>query len=145
MNKKYGLHAVLILACAAIIIFPMMRDKPDPEKEQLATVAANQFLAQVDQTDFGVSWDIGGELLKEKVTREEWVDKLSQIHAITGRLVERKQTKSTFTTSAMDAPDGEYITFLYDSNFEKRTERKESIITTLEADGVWRVAGYHIK
>ena len=145
MNRKYGLHAVLILACAAIIIFPMMRDKPDPAKEQLATTAANKFLAEVDSANFGVSWDIGAALLKEKVSREEWVDKLSQIHAITGKLVERKPTKSSFTTSAKDAPDGEYITFLYDSNFDKRTERKESIITTLESDGVWRVAGYHIK
>lgn len=145
MKKKYGLHAVLLIACAVIIILPMLREKPDPEKEQKATLAANTFLSKVDATEFAVSWDIGAALLREKVTKEEWVDNLSKIHEITGKLVERKQTKASYTTSAKDAPDGDYIIFLYDSNFEKRTGRKESIITTLESDGVWRVAGYHIK
>lgn len=145
MKRKYGLHAVLILACAAIIIFPMMRDKPDPQKEQLAKAAASLFLETIDAAEFGKSWENGANLLREKVTREEWIDKLSQINDITGNLVERKQTKASYTTSAKDAPDGEYITFTFESDFEKRVGRKESVITTLGADGTWRVAGYHIK
>lgn len=145
MNRKYGLHAVLILACIAIIVFPMMREKPAPEKEQKATAAANLFLAKIDSGQFDISWQIGAELLRKNVTEEDWVAKLSTIRDIAGELVERKQTKATYTTSAKDAPDGDYITFLYESEFQKRTGRNESIITTLEADGVWRVAGYHIK
>jgi len=145
MFKKFGLHAVLILACIVIIVFPMLREKPDPEKAEKATVAATQFLTLVDTIKYGTSWDEASELLKEKIDQKEWVEKLTKINSLYGPLVERKLKKTTYTTSAKDSPDGEYIILRYDTAFKNKESTSETVIATFDKDNVWRIAGYHIK
>ena len=145
MFKRFRLHAILILACAVIIFYPMLREKPDTEKAEQALVAAAQFLSLVDAAEYGRSWQQGAELLKEKVSREQWIDQLTKIHALYGALIERSHRESTFTTSALDSPDGEYIILQYESSFKNKESVNETVIATLEPDGNWRVAGYHIQ
>jgi len=145
MFKKFGLHAVLIISCAIIIFYPMLSQKPDPEKAEKATAAATRFLSMIDAGKYEISWQKSAKLLSEKIEQKDWVEKLAKVNSIYGPLVERILTKSTFTTSAKDSPDGEYIILLYDSSFKNKASANETIIVTLEEDNVWRVAGYHIK
>ena len=145
MFKKFRLHAVLILACAVIIIFPMLREKPDTDKEGKSIAAAEQFFTLVDATEYDDSWQQASELLKEKITQEKWNEQLTKIHTIYGPLIGRSHQKSTFTTSALDSPDGEYIILLYGSDFQSKKSTNETVIVTLDQDGEWRVAGYHIQ
>lgn len=145
MFRKFGLHAVLIVSCLVIIFFPMLREKPDAEKAEKAMAASTQFLKLVDTAQYDTSWQEGAGLLKEKITQKEWAEKLTKINSIYGPLVERKHEKSTYTTSAKDSPDGEYIILIYETNFKNKASTTETVIATFEKDNFWRVAGYHIR
>ncbi|PLX89174.1 MAG: hypothetical protein C0618_02135 [Desulfuromonas sp.] len=145
MFRKFRLHAVLIVACAIIIVFPMLREKPAPEKAEVATRVANDFFALIDVDRFEASWDSGSSLLQQKTSRKDWVKNLTTIRKQFGPLIDRAQAKSRYTTSAKDSPDGEYIILDYASQFKNHPDAKESIIVTFEKDNVWRVAGYHLQ
>lgn len=144
MFKKFGLHAVLIIACVIIIVFPMLREKPDAEKAEKAMTVSTQFLNLVDSAQYDTSWKKAAALLKDKITQEEWVENLTKVSSLYGPLVERKHQKSIFTSSAKDSPDGEYIILTYESNFTNKAGTTETVIATFEKDNFWRVAGYHI-
>jgi len=62
-----------------------------------------------------------------------------------GGVVGRKQRSATYTTSLPGAPAGEYVVFLFDTDFEKRTGFVETITVAREKDGSWRIAGYYIR
>jgi len=143
--KRYGIHIVLILACLAIIFGPRIHQKPDSEKGEEATAAAAQFLDLLDAGEYERSWQISASLMKEKVTQEEWVDKLTRIRSISGPLLERTQKRMSFNTAAKDSPEGEYILMFFDSSFEVQKSAKEQVTLMLEEDNVWRVAGYFVK
>jgi len=145
VSKRLGIHIVLIMACLAIIFVPRLHQKPDPEKAEPATAAASQFLELLDAGDYARSWQVSAALMKEKVTEEEWVDKLTGARSVSGALVERTQKRISYNTAAKDSPDGEYVLLFFDSSFEGQKSAKEQVTVMLEEDDNWRVAGYFIK
>jgi len=142
--KQFRIHAVLILACLFIIIFPMISEKPDAEKTEKAREAAMKFLHQIDNDHFAESWQEAARLMREKVTQQEWVETLTKSRALSGALVERTEENASYSTSAKDSPEGEYILFTFESQYERAQNVTEYLTVMLEDDR-WRVAGYFIK
>lgn len=145
MFKRYGIHLTLICVALAIIFLPRSHQKPDPVKMAEATQSAERFLQLVDNQAFEQSWQASAKLLQEKVPNEEWIKKLTSLHQWVGKVVERKQVDTRYTTEAKDSPDGEYILINYESNFQKKQSAKEQILVMLEDDHLWRVAGYFVQ
>ncbi len=144
-SKRVGIHVVLIIACLAIIVMPRIHQEPDPDKAAAATATATQFLELVDADQFASSWSASADLLKQKVTKEEWVEKLSRLRTVAGPLVERRSKDVSYSTAAKESPDGEYIKLVFDSNFQKKENATETVTVMLEEDSRWRVAGYFIQ
>ena len=142
--KQFRIHAVLILACLFIIIFPMISEKPDAEKTEKAREAAMKFLHQIDNEQFAESWQDAAQLMREKVTQQDWVETLTKSRALSGALVERTEENASYSTSAKDSPEGEYILFTFDSQYERAKNVTEYLTVMSEGDG-WRIAGYFIK
>jgi membrane-bound lytic murein transglycosylase len=142
--KQFRIHAVLIVACLFIIIFPMISEKPDAEKTEKAREAAMKFLHQIDHEQFAESWQDAARLMRDKVTQQDWVDTLTKSRALSGELVERTEENASYSTSAKDSPEGEYIMFKFDSQYERAKNVTEYLTVMLEGDR-WRVAGYFIK
>lgn len=144
--RQYRIHVVLMIAAALMIILPLLNEKPDEEKAAVATAAADEFLQLVDDGHYEASWQVAAQLLKDKVTKEKWVEQLQQIRNTMGPVVSRKQENISYATAAQDSPDGEYIQIFNDVDFKNKPGVKETITVMLEkADGHWRVAGYFIK
>lgn len=122
----------------------MISEKPDAEKTEKAREAAMKFLDQIDHEQFAESWQDAARLMRNKVTQQDWVETLNKSRALSGALVERTEENASYSTSAKDSPEGEYILFKFDSQYERAKNVTEYLTVMLEGDR-WRVAGYFIK
>lgn len=127
-----------------MIVFPILNEIPDKDKADKATAVAMEFLQLIDADKYSESWQMSAGLMKERVSEEEWVEKLTKARTISGALVERKEKDSTYSTTAKDSPDGEYISLVFDSKFQ-RAENVAEYITVMLDQGHWKVAGYFIR
>jgi hypothetical protein len=142
--KQFRIHALLILVCAFIIIFPMLSAKPDPEKTKQARAVAMEFLHLIDNEQYAESWQTAASLMREKVQQQKWIETLTKSRALSGALVERSEESASYSTSAKDSPEGEYILFTFDSTYQRTKSVREYVTVMLDGDR-WRVAGYFIK
>jgi hypothetical protein len=142
--KQFRIHAVLILACLFIIIFPMLSEKPDTDKTKKAMATAMEFLHMIDAEKYAESWQSAATLMQDSVTQQEWVETLTKTRARSGALIERTEENASYSTTAKDSPDGEYILLTFDSKYQNTKSVSEYVTVMLEGDR-WRVAGYFIK
>ena len=142
--KQFRIHVVLILACLVMILFPVLSERPDADKADAATAAAEKFLELIDNEQYKLSWQATSAPLRAKVSEEAWTEQLGKVRTRVGPIVERRQKKITYSTSAHEQPDGEYIVLTYDSQFKDVVGVTETITVMLDQDA-WRVAGYFIQ
>lgn len=142
--KQFRIHVVLMVACLFMIIFPLLNERPDTEKAENATAVAMEFLQLIDTEKYAESWETAASLMKEKVTQEEWVEKLTKARTLSGALVERSEESVSYSTSAHDSPEGEYIALTFGSKYQRVESLAEYVTVMLEGDR-WRVAGYFIQ
>jgi hypothetical protein len=143
--KKYGIHLTLIIASAFIILVPYLKKEPDPVKIENATVAAKEFLKLIDADDFEAARKEAATLLKEREALLAWVEKLNGVRSSLGPVIERKLIETSYSTSAKDSPEGEYVMLTFTSQYKKRIAVKETVVVTLDNNRGWRVAGYFFK
>jgi hypothetical protein len=127
-----------------VIVFPILNEKPDTEKSEIATAVAMEFLQLIDADKFDESWQSAAVMMREKVTQKDWVEKLTKSRVLSGALVERTEKSSSYSTSAKDSPEGEYISLIFTSKYE-RAESVSEYVTVMLENGHWRVAGYFIQ
>lgn len=107
--------------------------------------AMKQWLALVDAGDYGASWDESAVFFRQMVEREQWIEQLTTYRAPLGTMLQRGDALAEYATSLPGAPDGEYVIMQLQTSFENKAQAVETITAMLDADGVWRVAGYYIK
>ena len=142
--KQFRIHAVLIVACLFMIVFPILNERPDTEKAEKARAAAAEFLQFVDADKYAESWQSAADVMKEKVTEKEWVEKLAKARALSGALIKRTEEDASYSTSAKDSPEGEYIALTFASKYQRAASVTEYVTVMLES-GHWKVAGYFIQ
>ena len=142
--KQFRIHTVLIVACLFMIVFPILNERPDSEKAEKARAVATEFLQFVDAAKYAESWQSAADIMKEKVTEKEWIEKLTKARALSGALVKRTEEDASYSTSAKDSPEGEYIALTYASKYRNAKSVSEYVTVMLE-DGHWKVAGYFIQ
>ena len=145
LPAKYRIHALLILVALLIIFIPQFNERPDKAKAAAAQAAADAFLQRVDHDQFAASWESAATLLRNKVTEADWVSQLQRTREIAGPVVKRTLKSMSYSTSAKDSPDGEYILIVYDTAFKAKSDATETLTVMLDTDKTWRVAGYFIK
>jgi hypothetical protein len=142
--KQFRIHLVLIVACVFMIVFPILNETPDTEEADKAAAVAMEFFQLIDADMYAESWQMSAGLMKERVTEKDWVEKLTKARTLSGPLVERKEKDSSYSTTAVDSPDGEYISLIFESRFQ-RAESVDEYITVMLDDGHWKVAGYFLQ
>ena len=70
-----------------------------------------------------------------------WMDGIPKVREPFGALVERTPAESVYKTTLEGRPNGEYVTSIFLSKFDKR-ELQEVVTTVRDTDGKWRVTGY---
>ena len=144
LSKKFRIHAVLIVACIFMILYPLYNEQADTEKVEQTTPVAEAFLQLLDQGKYAESWQSSAKLMQGKISEKEWVEKLAKARTLSGEFVARERTDASYSTEAQDSPDGEYMMLTYSSNFKKATDVSEYVTVALEGTR-WKVAGYFMQ
>jgi len=116
-------------------------DSATAEKEAAGKLAAQGWLVLLDRRDWGRAWETSSAVFRTTVPLGTWMDGIPKLRDAFGALVERTPADSAYKTTLAGRPDGEYVTVIFLSKFEKR-ELQEVVTVVREADGKWRATGY---
>ena len=136
------------MACFIIlglILAPLAARAEDSAKQKAGETAAERWLGIVDEGNYGESWKEAATLFRQAITQERWEQALQGVRKPLGKLISRQITSRTYTTTLPGAPDGEYVVLKFETSFERKKSAVETVTSTLDKDGQWRVAGYFIK
>ena len=111
------------------------------EKEAAGKLAAHGWLLLLDRRDWGRAWEGASGVFRASVPLPNWMDGIPKVREGFGTFVERTPAESVYKTKLEGRPDGEYVTAIFLSKFEKR-ELQEVVTVVREPDGKWRVTGY---
>jgi hypothetical protein len=114
---------------------------PNAEKEAAGKLAAAGWLVLLDRRDWGRAWETSSAVFRNSVPLATWMDGIPKVREPMGTLVERAPANSAYKTTLEGRPDGEYVSVIFLSKFDKK-ELQEVVTTVREADGKWRVTGY---
>jgi hypothetical protein len=115
------------------------------DAEQKAQQAAAVWLPLLDSGKYAESWDQAAGVFHKLISKDGWVTLLKSGMPVFGTPVSRKLKTATYTRILPGAPDGDYVVIAYQTEFSVMKEAVETVTTVRDADGIWRVAGYHIK
>jgi len=116
-------------------------DSATAEKEAAGKLAAQGWLILLDRRDWGRAWETSSAVFRTTVPLGTWMDGIPKLRDTFGALIERTPAESAYKTTLAGRPDGEYVTVIFLSKFEKR-ELQEVVTVVREADGKWRATGY---
>ncbi|MEZ5653718.1 MAG: DUF4019 domain-containing protein [Burkholderiaceae bacterium] len=109
-----------------------------------ASAAALTWLALVDSGKYRDSWHGLSAFARGAISADDFIQKLADARGPLGRAMSRKLSRSTPMTQLQGAPDGEYVVLEFDSKFANGTALTERVTPVREADGSYRVSGYHL-
>lgn len=112
-----------------------------PEKAAAGALAAGGWLLLLDRRDWGRAWEASSTVFRGTVPLAKWMDGIPKVREPLGALVERTQAEAVYKTTLQGRPDGEYVTVIFDSKFERK-QVQEIVTTVRDTDGKWRVTGY---
>ena len=119
-------------------------DSSNAFRELAARAAGEKWLALLDRGEYSKAWDDCAQLFRQRVPREQWVDSLPTTRAPFGAMKTRNVETAGYKSSLPGAPDGQYVTVRYRTNFENK-ENAEEVITLAFEDGLWRPTGYFVR
>ncbi|MBC5766829.1 DUF4019 domain-containing protein [Ramlibacter albus] len=114
----------------------------DAEKENVGRLTAQAWLVVLDRRDWGVAWDNSSNLFRRNVPLDKWMDAIPKVREPFGVLVERRPVQTVYKTTLPGHPNGEYVTVIFESKFDRKADVVERVTTMREPDGRWRVTGY---
>jgi len=135
----------LIAAAALMIGLAGCVDSNSPKLEAGAVKAAQTWLALIDSEGYEAGWDAAATFFQEAVPKEQWVQTLTGLRKPLGSVISRKLKSATYHTSLKGAPEGQYFVIRFTSEFVNKAKIYETVTQMKEKDGLWRVAGYHLK
>lgn len=107
--------------------------------------AAREWLALADVDDGAGTWAAAASLFREAVPAAEWARSLHAVRDPLGSVVSRALRKARAVAELPGAPDGEYVVFEFDTQFERKRTAVETVTPMRDRDGSWRVSGYYIR
>ncbi|MDE3260422.1 MAG: DUF4019 domain-containing protein [Acidobacteriota bacterium] len=112
---------------------------PPPNPTEVAREAVDDWLSLIDAGSYAEAYDTASDILKEQVTRDEFVSTYEEGRPLLGTVRSRVFRSATPATTLPGAPDGDYVVFEFDADYEQKENAVERVTTALEA-GTWRVA-----
>ncbi len=117
----------------------------DGSAEDEAEAAARAWLRIVDEGRYGESWDEAAAVLKEVVTKRQWVQALEASRSALGGCPSRTRVSRKLVEALPGAPKGPYLVIRLETDFERKRGAVETITPALGEDGRWRVSAYFIE
>jgi len=142
MTTRSIVTTVLFVAAAAVAFGPSAAAQGD---NPAAQVAAESWVALVDQGQYAASWQNAAASFRAAVPQEKWEQAVGAARGPFGGLKSRSLKSNTATRTLPGAPDGDYVVILFNTTFEKKAAATETITVAHDPDGQWRVIGYFVR
>ena len=139
------IHLFLFVASLLWIIVPAFNKTPSELVTKETLVAAAEFLYLVDTEEYAKSWEVTSATLKKMLTKTAWTDEIDRLRSYLGPIVERIHHDITYTDSADDVPEGEYVVMTFISKFQLSERVLEKLTLMLGDNDQWQVVGYFLK
>lgn len=131
-----------LLAAAAFLALPVSAQ--DDPRIAFGLEAAETWLELTDLHYYDASWDQSAASFQAAVPRARWLTGIAKLREPLGKMISRTPSSARFAESVAGAPNGEYVTIEYDSEFENKKDAVETVTTRHEKDGTWKVMGYQL-
>ena len=135
----------LVVLALLTFLFGSSLIRADSDGTAEATAAAKAWLGVVDAGDYEKSWDEAAALFRQRVKKAEWQKSVGAVRGETGAMKTRELESTKAEHRLPGVPDGDYVVLTYRSSFAQYPSATETVATTRDADGRWRVAGYFVK
>lgn len=148
ITRRASIHLMLIATSLFLIIVPAINKTPSQQVAEKAMTAAANFLFLLDTEQYVKAWEASSSSLKNILSRDAWLDQVSEIRNFLGPIVEREQqkiSKISYSQNARDVPAGEYVVLTFLAHFRDRVYAIETVTVKLGLDDIWRVAGYYVR
>lgn len=112
------------------------------------TAAAQQVIQLIDADRIGEVWDLSTEVVKQLVTREDFVQQIASDRNTLGAPTSRGEAVVSRTQfeAGGQVPQGIYINIAFPSQFANSQQPVRELVSfRLDEDRVWRVSGYSLR
>ncbi|MGH9322481.1 MAG: DUF4019 domain-containing protein [Vicinamibacteria bacterium] len=140
----------VVFGCAALACGSGPTTGALEPSEEAAKTAAASWLALVDRGSYEESWHKASEAFRLNMARFGksvgfWVKSLETSRKPLGDIDARTVTRTAEAKGMPGASeDGRYLELMYESRFEEAETMTETLVMTLDGDGVWRMFNYVI-
>ena len=140
------LFVLLLALLASTALAPSDAVGADDAAQQRAALASAQgWLLLSDKNDYGACWTYSSAYFQAAVSADKLRQTMTAVRTPLGPAIIRTPTSYSYSTSMPGAPDGEYITFQFQTRFAQKQAAVETVAMRKDSDGYWRVAGYYIR
>jgi len=136
--------ARVCLPLIAVLVLLSCSPAQDPNVKA-ATYAAQDWLASVDNGNYGQSWDNASALFQQKISREQWEGTGGGGRTAYGKVISRQLLSATLDTNIASAPGGKFVVIEFRTKFANGHTLIETVSPMQEPNGQWRVAGYFVR
>ncbi len=133
------------LAILATFAFFSAAHAQDGQDVQKATDAAQRWLGLADTQQYAATYTGAATAFKKAISQQDWEQALLATRKPLGGLKRRTLMSATFKKEVPGAPPGEYVVIVYTSEFANQPSALEKVIPMRDADGAWKVSGYHVR
>lgn len=143
--KNPQIHLFLIFVSLFLIIIPVYNKTPDRQVVEQSVRVAAEFFFLVDTEEYAKSWEMCSETLQKMLKKGVWTERIAEIRAYIGPVVERVSQDISYATSSDNVPPGKYVVMTFISTFQFRERVVETLTLLLGDNGEWRVVGYFLR
>ena len=135
----------LIGLTLGLITFSLTVTGANERDEQLAIVAAENWLHLVDNGKYAESWDQAATYFRNAIKKDDWKKTVKAVREPLGNVISRSIKSQKYMTTLPGAPDGKYVVIQFETSFSNKKAAIETITPMMDSDDKWRVSGYFIK
>lgn len=132
----------LTMLITAILLFVWSASAHSHTDE--AEAAALAWLEAIDSGQYEQAWETSSPLLKRPLSPHMLERAIGAARRDLGAVQSRRRVGVIRDTSMPGAPDGDYMVFTFQTQFENKARGIETITPHLEGDA-WKVSGYYIQ
>ena len=135
------IYALSILASSCATHSAMRAEKRASENE--ARAAAFRWLQLLDTGDYEEAFEFEAQDFRMSRTQNQFVRLMQARRAPFGKTIDRKFIGAAHVEKLVGAPEGNYESVLFKTNFERKNPTAERVILIKQSIG-WRVIDYRI-
>jgi uncharacterized protein DUF4019 len=139
-----GTFSTTAMLAMALLLAGCGPPPAEAQKARLAEERAQQWLALMDNGDYGGSWEAATKLFQIGIAKDEWEARARRTQLGLGEVSGRSLVAARYTKTYRVEPPGEYVIVQYRTRFGGRPST-ETLYMRLAADGQWKTSGYWIR